>query len=70
MTFGYHGNQGIGVKLSFLENAKKKVTKMHTWLIIPSKCVHQISVTNILVYCTNFALYEGIGKNKLYYIHE
>ena len=31
----------IGVKLSFVENAKKKVKNRHTWLIIPSKCVHQ-----------------------------
>ena len=47
----------IDVKLSFVENAKKKVKNRQTWLIIPSKCVHQISETNILVYCTNFALY-------------
>ena len=60
----------IGVKLSFAENAKKKVKNRHTWLIIPSKCVHQISETNILVYCTNFALYERIRKHKVYYTHK
>ena len=60
----------IGVKLSFVESAKKKVKNRHTWLIIPSKCVHQISETNILVYCTNFAPYERIRKHKVYYTHE
>ena len=60
----------IGVKLSFVENPKKKVKNRHIWLIIPSKCVHQISKTNIIVYCTNFALYERIRKHKVYYTHE
>ena len=44
------------VKLSFVENAKKKVKNWHTWLTIPSKSVHRISETNILVKYTNFAL--------------
>ena len=55
----------IYVKLSFAENAKKKVKNRHTWLTIPSKCVHQISKTNILVYCTDFALYERILREFL-----
>ena len=60
----------IDVKLNFVENAKKKVKNRHTWLIIPSKCVHQISETNILVYCTNFALFERIRKHKVFYTDE
>ena len=56
--------------LGFVEKAKKKVKKRHTLLIVPSKCGHQISETNILVYCTNFALYERIGNHKVYYTHE
>ena len=57
----------IYVKLSFVENAKKKVKNRHTWLTIPAKCVHQISETNILVYCTDFVLYEKIRKHKVCY---
>ena len=53
----------IDVKLSLVENAKIKVKHMHTWLIIPSKCVHQISETNVLVYCTDFNLLEKIRKH-------
>ena len=60
----------IDIKLSFVENAKKKVINRRTSLTIPSKCVHQISEANKLVYCTDFALYERIGKHKLYCTHE
>ena len=52
----------IDVKLSFVESAKKKSEKMHTWLPIPSKYVHQISEINILVYWTN----EIIRKRKFF----
>ena len=56
----------IDFKLRFVENAKKKVKKG----TIPSKYVHQISETNIPVYCTKFAVYERIGKHKVYNTHE
>ena len=66
MTSDYHGNQVINVELSFEQNAKEKSENRHTWLTIPSKYVYQISEINILVCCTNFALYERIRKHKLY----
>ena len=60
--------RAIEVKLCFVENAKKKVKNRPFWQIIPSKCVHQISETNILVYFTNFVLFERI-KNTRYITH-
>ena len=65
MTSGYHGNQVYLCQAENAENAKKKVKNRHTWLTIPSKFVHQISKTNIHVYCTDFALYERIRKYKV-----
>ena len=64
------GARVIDVKWSFVENTKKKVKNWHTQLTIPSKCFYQISEINILVYCTNCALYERIRKHKVYYTPE